>query len=113
MIGYPKKSEKKRRKIHRASILQKEKYCYLCEKEDKVITTGLHRHHIFGGIRRNLSEEYGMTVWLCPSHHLFGPAAVHSNTEVRQRLQAEGEEAFSIKYPDKDFLTIFGKNYCQ
>lgn len=113
MIGYPKKQGKKKRKIHRASILQKRKYCYLCEKEARMITTGLHDHHIFGGIRRSLSEEYGLKVWLCSSHHIYGPAAVHVNKDIRQQLQAEAEKAFIKAYPNEDFLTIFGKNYIE
>ena len=49
------------------SILQSDKECYLCRKRYNLRTTrGLEEHHIlFGRGRRELSEQYGLKVWLC------------------------------------------------
>ena len=48
------------------SILQNDKECYLCRRFYNLRTTrGLEEHHIlFGRGRRELSERYGLKVWL-------------------------------------------------
>ena len=57
------------------SILQSDKECYLCRKRYNLRTTrGLEEHHIlFGRGRRELSERYGLKVWLCHDHHNLTP----------------------------------------
>ena len=52
------------------SILQSERECYLCRKWYNLHTTrGLEEHHIlFGRGRRELSERYGLKVWLSLIH---------------------------------------------
>ena len=85
--------------------------CYLCGRNGN--GDPLEEHHVFEGTGlRKLSEKYGLTVKLC-SHrcHKYGPNAVHQNIEVRRKLQAETQRAFEEKYPDEDFMSIFGKNY--
>lgn len=61
------------------SILQSDKECYLCRKRYNLRTTrGLEEHHIlFGRGRRELSERYGLKVWLCHNHHNEPPLGVH------------------------------------
>lgn len=111
MIGYPKTGSKKRRKKHRMSIMQQSRYCYLCEKEGRIIEHGLEEHHIFGGPMRNKSEEYGLKVWLCIPHHRTGRDAVHRNADIRKKLQAEAEQEFDRKYSERTFFQVFGKHY--
>lgn len=61
------------------SILQKDKECYLCRRFYNLRTTrGLEEHHIlFGRGRRELSERYGLKVWLCHNHHNEPHMGVH------------------------------------
>lgn len=114
-LMFPKKTaKKKRRKMHRESILhRKDGTCYLCIAlhGDYRLHKDLHRHHIFGGSNRSLSEAYGLAVYLCLEHHEFGPEAVHNNAEVAEILHRIGQEAFEKTYPDTEFLSLFGKNY--
>ena len=87
--------------------------CYLCMLLDSNydLYSHLEEHHIFNGPNRKLSTKYGLTVYLCAEHHRIGPAAGHINPDVRAEVQKNGQRAFMKKYPDKDFMKIFGKNY--
>ena len=87
------------------SIIQKEKVCLVCRT-----TLNLERHHIFGAARRPLSEEYGLTVWLCHEHHT-GIHGVHFDKVFMQELKELGQEVFTEKYGDELFFQRFGKNY--
>ena len=88
------------------SILQNEKYCYLCGAERM-----LENHHIFGGANRPKSDKYGLTVYLCHYCHNEPPRGVHHNRHNMDLLRREGQKAFMKKYPDKDFIFEFGRNY--
>lgn len=93
---------------------KRDRTCYLCMMlhGDDSIKTVLHEHHIFGGTaNRRLSEKYGLKVYLCLAHHLTGPEAVHKDAKVAILLKQEGQQAFKKRYPDMDFMKIFGKNY--
>ncbi len=88
--------------------------CYLCRllNRDYGIKRIRQEHHVMSGTaNRTLSERYGLKVYLCPEHHLYGPKAVHSNAEVAELLHKEGQKAFMWIYPSLDFRKIFGKNY--
>lgn len=76
----------------------------------------LHEHHIFDGANRIHSEEYGLKVYLCPSHHIsgWGPEAVHSNAEIMKQLQQIGQQAFENQIGSRqEFMKIFGRNYLE
>ena len=100
---------------HPASILhdKNSRTCYLCVvlhdnwNEHRI----LDEHHIFGGPNRKASEQYGLTVPLCPEHHTQGKEAAHRNQEIAALLHRLGQEAFEKRFPDLDFLEIFGRNY--
>ena len=97
---------------HRKSILQKEKYCYLCDRLDgKYMVRGLHEHHIFGGPNRWISEENGFKCWLCLTHHTQGPEAVHNNIENMWILQQECQKAYEKTHTRKAFTDLIGRNY--
>ena len=87
------------------SIVQKEKVCLVCHT-----TQNLEKHHIFGASRRNLSEEYGLTVWLCHEHHT-GIEGVHFNKQFMDELHDLGQTIFEGIYGDAVFFERFGKNY--
>ena len=88
------------------SIMQKEKRCY--------ITGGiydLHKHHIFGGACRNLSEKYGLTVYLRSDWHNMSKYGVHFDKEFDLRLKRAAQKAFERDHSRVEFMAIFGKNY--
>ena len=105
---------KKKRKHHKPSILQDKNHtCYLC-----ILLNGdhhkhktLHEHHIFGGPNRIRSEEEGLKVYLCPEHHLTGPAAVHRCQETQNVLHQIGQQEFEKTHTREEFRKIFGRSY--
>ena len=75
-------------------------------------TDSLECHHIFYGQgRREISEKYGLKVWLTHDEHNEPPRGVHFNKKMRRRLEREGQAAFQNAHPDLDFKAIFGMNY--
>lgn len=97
------------------SIMQaKDGTCYLCMKlnQDFSVKPDIEEHHcIYGTARRKLSEKYGLKVYLCKAHHLTGDNAAHRNVRISEMLKVAAQNAFEKRYPDLDFLEIFGKNY--
>jgi len=87
--------------------MQSEQESYLSGRTDN-----LEEHHIFYGQgRRKLSERYGLKVWLTHDEHNEPPDGVHFNQAARRALEHTGQEAFERKYPELNFIRIFGKNY--
>lgn len=97
------------------SILQDKRdgQCYLCMllNNDEDRRTGLEEHHIFGGKNRSLSEHYGLKVYLCHEHHQSSTESVQRNKEINQLMHEIGQKAFEERYPNLNFMQIFGKNY--
>ena len=98
------------------SILQSDKECYLCRKRYNLRTTrGLEEHHIlFGRGRRELSERYGLKVWLCHQHHNEPGLSVHHNATCAQALKAVAQ----AKYEEQNgpgahaaWMAAVGKDY--
>lgn len=88
--------------------------CFLCSKLNKNVQAKypLQEHHVvFGTAGRRLSEKYGLKVYLCLDHHLYGPDAVHRNKSVKDYLCKEAQKRFEEIYPTLSFIAIFGKNY--
>lgn len=89
-------STKKKRRSHPDSILQKkeEGYCYLCAmlKNDWRACRREEHHIFFSAHQRQLSEEYGLKVYLCSRHHREGKEAVHQNQKIRRMLEARGQQ---------------------
>lgn len=73
----------------------------------------LEEHHVFNGPNRRNSEKYGLKVYLCYVCHRDNKLGVHGcNTELRERLQQAGQQAFENKIGSREeFMKIFGKNY--
>lgn len=88
------------------SILQSEKECLICGS-----TVGLERHHVFGGPNRQLSEKYGLTVYLCHNDHNEPPMGVHFNRIKDLALKEYAQKQFELRYGHKVFMKLFGKNY--
>lgn len=96
--------------------------------EDPSIKYNLEEHHIFEGTaNRNLSEKYGLKVYLCQKHHrgdfCGSRFAVHRPdlNDYADFLHKEGQAAWMKKRMKETFCTkqqaermfreIFGKSY--
>ena len=89
------------------SVIQDRKECIICG------SWNVEDHHIFfGSARRRLSEEYGLKVWLCPTHHR-GTNGVHGKYghKLDTELKQLGQKAFEWKHPRELFIKTFGRNY--
>ena len=83
--------------------------CAICGKEH-----GLHRHHVFfGTANRQLSEEDGMVVYLCPDCHEHGARAVHRNRETDVALKQAAERVWMAdRDADEDaFRERYGRSW--
>lgn len=82
-------------------------FCFLHEEY-----CGTERHEIFGGANRGNSKKYGLWIPLCPSCHREGENAIHKHSNTKYLyIKEDAQRLFEIEYPDKDFKTIFGRNY--
>ena len=81
-MAFPKTGKKKKRKIHKKSILNSQKgICYLCARlnGDYSVKQTEEHHILFGAGQRAISEENGLKVDLCIEHHRTGQQAVHNS----------------------------------
>ena len=89
------------------SIIQDRKECIICG------SWNVEDHHIFFGTgKRKLSEEYGLKVWLCPTHHRL-TNGVHGKNghKLDMELKQLGQKAFEWKHTREEFIEKFGRNY--
>lgn len=111
---FPKPQRRKKRKKHKASILQsRDGTCYLCMKlsKDYRIRPVVHEHHIYDGPNRKISEAEGLKVYLCLEHHVIGPEAVHNNQQNMRILQQDGQRAYERTHTREEFMKRIGRNY--
>ena len=96
------------------SILQSKRECFFCGNH------GDHRHHIFYGSRRGLSEKYGCVVYLCWFHHEHPQCGVHwtdpNDHEIGQKndliLKQLAQRVWEKKYGTReDFIKTFGRSW--
>ena len=88
------------------------KECFLCGRNGH--SDPLDRHHIFGGGRRQLSEKYGLVVYLCHSRcHIYGEYSAHRNAEIADYLHKYGQRKAMKEnnWSKEDFMEVFGANY--
>lgn len=89
------------------SILQSERYCYVCGAR-----SGLHTHHCYAGVaNRAQSEKYGFKVYLCARHHNLSEYGVHFDNGLDLRLKRKCQRAFERTHSREEFIKIIGKNY--
>lgn len=118
-LMFPKSGKQKRRKKHaKSSILQREadkRRCWLCMRLNGDYSEHaqgtLHKHHVYMGPLRDVSEAEGFFVWLCPQHHEFGQDAVHKNREMSIFLQKETQKAFERTKTRREFTELTGRSY--
>ena len=91
------------------SVLQEKKCCWICGT-----TQNLHKHHAIHGKKsnRNLSEKYGLWLWLCGAHHNQSNDSVHLNHDRDMEVKTYAQKVFEAKIGTRDdFRAIFGKSY--
>ena len=113
-MAFPKPVRKKKRKHHKATILKsREGICYLCARLNGDYRTKVtEEHHIlYGGGRRERSEEKGLKVYLCIDHHRKGQQAVHNCRETRELLCRIAQEEYERNHTREEWMEIAGKNY--
>ena len=88
-------------------------YCYLCARfYGDYGRKPVQKHHIvFGRGNRQISEELGLTVYLCDQHHEHGPDAVHVNHEMARILQADAQEVYEQTHTREEWMERIGRNY--
>lgn len=90
------------------SILQESKQCYITGQ-----TVPLHRHHIFAGSRRKISEREGFWVYLAPWLHNGSEQGVHGRDghELDLRLKQECQAAYEKEHSRQEWMALMRKNY--
>lgn len=90
------------------SIISNDKRCYVCGK-----MKDLHRHHCFYGTgNREMSEKYGLWVYLCPEHHNVSNYGVHFNKPFDTMLKRYCQMIWERQRGTREqFREIFGKSY--
>lgn len=90
------------------------KTCFLCGRNG--YSDRLEKHHIFGGPNRNLSDKYGLVVWLCGDRcHRNGKQSAHQSSSTRLMLHKYGQMKWMRENNGtiEDFRSLFGKNYLE
>lgn len=91
------------------SILQSERYCYVCGA-----LRDLHTHHIFYEARnRQNSEKYGFKVYLCGRHHNLSELGVHFDRILDKHLKSMCQREYERTHSREEFMKIIGKNYLE
>ena len=86
-------------------MIQDRKECFICGR-----WTGLECHHIFGGPWRKISDQDGLTCWLCYEHHR-GPQGVHMNRDLDLKIKRVGQFIFEQNHTRAEFMQRYGQNY--
>ena len=86
------------------SIIQNHKACFKCGT-----TLNLHKHHIYFGANRKVSDKLGLWVWLCARHHNMSDEGVHFNREFDLELKRLGQDIYSKNHDD--FMEQIGRSY--
>lgn len=88
------------------SILQTEKECYITGRTDR-----LHKHHIFYGPNRKISDKNGFWVWLVPELHNMSDEGVHFDKEFDLALKKECQRKFEETHSREEFIALIGRSY--
>ena len=88
------------------SILQDRFECFICGTAE-----GLESHHIFfGNPNRKHSEEDGLKVWLCHTHHR-GNVSVHFNRTMDLKLKRFAQQKYEETHTREEFMERYGRNW--
>lgn len=88
------------------SILQDKKECFITHR-----TYGLHKHHIYGGANRRISEENGFYIWLVPELHNMSNKGIHFNKDFDLRIKQLCQREYEKTHSRDEFMQLIGRNY--
>lgn len=89
------------------SILQDEKKCYVTGAAN----VPLHKHHIYGGPNRGISEANGFYVYLTPKWHNMSNVGVHFNRVLDEKLKKDCQRKFEETHTRAEFMALIGRDY--
>ena len=89
------------------SIIQSKKECYFCHK------TSVHKHHIYFGGNRKVSDKNGFTVYLCPEHHNLSNYSVHRDIEIDRTLKRLCQTEYEKTGTREEFIKLINRNYLE
>ena len=112
-LMFPKPTKKKKRKSHPKPIIDTCKgECFLCKLQGRPYKKYTEEHHVFyGGGLRDVSEQNGFKVYLCPDCHKNAPYAVHNSRETRVLLCRIVQKKYEETHTREEFTVLIGKNY--
>lgn len=116
MLMYPKQKTKKRRKKHPPSIVRQEPgTCYLCVRlhGNYVQHRALHKHHVYDGPNKPISEEHGFWVYVCWRHHTYGKEAAHEQIDSLRIMQEDVQREYEKTHTRQQFMALIGRNYLE
>ena len=88
------------------SILQDEKKCYVTGD-----TRNLHKHHIYGGPNRPISEKNGFFIWLKPELHNMSSHGIHFNKDWDLEMKRKCQSKYEETHTREEFMALIGRNY--
>lgn len=91
------------------SIIQTEKCCFLCGS-----TKNLNLHHCIHGVaHRKISDQEGLTIYLCVKHHTGSKEAVHLNPSLDLEIKQLAERVWLEKHNNNIglWMKLFRRNY--
>lgn len=91
---------------HKPGILQEDYECYVTG-----VTKYLHKHHIFGGPNREISEREGFYIYLTPHFHNMSDQGIHFNKEFDLKVKRECQAKFEETHSREDFIKLIGRSY--
>ena len=74
---------------------------------------GSHKHHVFGGMNRRLSDEDGLVIFLRPELHNMSDKGIHFNKEFDLYVKKIAQQAWQDYYrkSENDFIRRYGRSY--
>ena len=90
------------------SILQKEKECFFTH-----CRSGLHKHHVFEGADRELSEKNGLWIYMEGTiHNGYIRESLHNNAEFNLWMKQYAQRIYERERGSREeFLSLFRQNY--
>ena len=99
-----------KKKTSKLNKLERERFSILTKDLDHCIFCGAKKdnlHEVIFGSNRLNSIKYGLVIPVCYKHHL----ECHKNSQLQDTWKKKAQMTFKKKYPDLDFIKIFGRNY--
>ncbi len=88
------------------SILQQRKECYITRSTDD-----LHKHHIYPGSNRAISEKHGFWIYLRSDWHTGSSYCVHADPELMLKLKKLCQAKYELNHSRDEFIVLIGRSY--